>query len=160
MELYNRAEKINQNISSLCVRGHSREVGANQHGSSDLSYLFLPPWKTHPQQSFLHLTMRIRLALGTLLCTSTLALLPSVKAQLDEKDGWLNLTIIHTNDIHSRVEPANTLGTSCTAADKARGNCYGGAARHKTLIERLRQGKKHSLLLDGGDEFQVGGKEW
>ncbi|KAF9937662.1 hypothetical protein BGZ65_001189 [Modicella reniformis] len=69
-------------------------------------------------------------------------------------DGWLNLTVIHTNDVHSRVDPANDVGVSCTSQDVAVGQCYGGSARHKTVIERLRQSNQHSLLLDGGDEFQ------
>ncbi|KAG0055033.1 hypothetical protein BGZ83_009803 [Gryganskiella cystojenkinii] len=69
-----------------------------------------------------------------------------------QEEGWLNLTVIHTNDVHSRVDPANDFGVSCTAQDIATGQCYGGTARHKTVIDRLRQGTKHSLLLDGGDE--------
>ncbi|KAF9360682.1 hypothetical protein BGX26_008185 [Mortierella sp. AD094] len=69
-------------------------------------------------------------------------------------DGWLNLTVIHTNDVHSRVDPANDFGVSCTSQDIATGHCYGGTARHKTVVERLRKLNKHSLLLDGGDEFQ------
>ncbi|KAG0023983.1 hypothetical protein BGZ80_006828 [Entomortierella chlamydospora] len=69
-------------------------------------------------------------------------------------DGWLNLTVIHTNDVHSRVDPANDFGVSCTSEDIATGHCYGGTARHKTIVERLRKSNKHSLLLDGGDEFQ------
>lgn len=67
-------------------------------------------------------------------------------------DGWLNLTVIHTNDVHSRVDPANEFGVSCTDQDRASGHCYGGTARHKTVIERLRKANQHSLLLDGGDE--------
>ncbi|KAG0291712.1 hypothetical protein BGZ97_005827 [Linnemannia gamsii] len=69
-------------------------------------------------------------------------------------DGWLNLTVIHTNDVHSRVDPANDFGVSCTDQDRQSGHCYGGTARHKTVIERLRKANQHSLLLDGGDEFQ------
>ncbi|KAF9313972.1 hypothetical protein BGZ91_006110 [Linnemannia elongata] len=49
-------------------------------------------------------------------------------------DGWLNLTVIHTNDVHSRVDPANEFGVSCTDQDRASGHCYGGTARHKTVI--------------------------
>ncbi|KAF9895599.1 5'-nucleotidase, partial [Lobosporangium transversale] len=67
-------------------------------------------------------------------------------------DGWLNLTVIHTNDVHSRVDPANEFGVSCTKEDIATGHCYGGTARHKTVIEDLRKKNQHSLLLDGGDE--------
>ncbi|KAF8945348.1 hypothetical protein BGZ47_002844 [Haplosporangium gracile] len=70
-------------------------------------------------------------------------------------DGWLNLTVIHTNDVHSRVDPANEFGVSCNDQDRASGHCYGGTARHKTVIERLRKANQHSLLLDGGDEGNV-----
>ncbi|KAG0275476.1 hypothetical protein BGZ95_008747 [Linnemannia exigua] len=70
-------------------------------------------------------------------------------------DGWLNLTVIHTNDVHSRVDPANEVGVSCNDQDRATGHCYGGTARHKTVIERLRKANQHSLLLDGGDEGNV-----
>lgn len=66
--------------------------------------------------------------------------------------GWLNLTVIHTNDVHSRVDPANEFGVSCTDQDRQTDRCYGGTARHKTVIERLRKANQHSLLLDGGDE--------
>ncbi|KAG0284280.1 hypothetical protein BGZ96_011347 [Linnemannia gamsii] len=70
-------------------------------------------------------------------------------------DGWLNLTVIHTNDVHSRVDPANEFGVSCSDQDIQTGHCYGGTARHKTVIERLRKANQHSLLLDGGDEGNV-----
>ncbi|KAK3828810.1 MAG: 5'-nucleotidase [Benniella sp.] len=80
------------------------------------------------------------------------AVLSQAHAQTD--NGWLNLTVIHTNDVHARVDPVNDLGAACTAQDISSGHCYGGSARHKTLIQQLRQGKQHSLLLDGGDEFQ------
>ena len=79
---------------------------------------------------------------GPMFIVSTILILSFTEAQANEKDGWLNSTIIHTNDIHSRVDPANTVGTCCPPGDQSSGNCYGGAARHKTLIERLRQGKK------------------
>ncbi|KAF9180734.1 hypothetical protein BGZ51_005922 [Haplosporangium sp. Z 767] len=70
-------------------------------------------------------------------------------------DDWLNLTIIHTNDVHARVDPANDFGVRCSKQDIATGHCYGGTARHKTVIERLRNANEHSLLLDGGDEGNV-----
>ncbi|CAO3571360.1 unnamed protein product [Mortierella alpina] len=99
--------------------------------------------------------MRIHnpLHLAPLLLASTAAVLSFSQAQTDN-NGWLNLTVIHTNDVHARIDPSNTLGVSCTADDIAKGTCYGGAARHKTVIDQLRKGKQNSLLLDGGDEFQ------
>ncbi|KAG0354994.1 hypothetical protein BGZ54_001354 [Gamsiella multidivaricata] len=89
----------------------------------------------------------------SLAATITSALPQSYHAS--PKDGWLNLTVIHTNDVHSRVDPANDFGVSCSSQDIATGHCYGGTARHKTVIERLRGSNKHSLLLDGGDEGNV-----
>lgn len=89
--------------------------------------------------------------LAPLLLAATTAILSVSQAQTSNNDGWLNLTVIHTNDIHARVDPANSQGFNCSEDDKKNGTCYGGAARHKTLIQELRKGKT-SLLLDGGDE--------
>ncbi|KAF9091641.1 hypothetical protein BGX29_010862, partial [Mortierella sp. GBA35] len=88
-----------------------------------------------------------------LLLVTTAAFLASNTVRIQaQTDGQLNLTVIHTNDIHSHVDPANALGVACTDADISVGNCYGGAARHKTLIQKLRAARKDSLLLNGGDE--------
>ncbi|KAF9427434.1 hypothetical protein BGZ94_004922 [Podila epigama] len=84
----------------------------------------------------------------------TASLVSALPQQFNEKDGWLDLRVVHTNDIHSRYLPVNDVGVSCTEDDVAQGHCYGGSARHKTVIDRLRSASKHSLLLDGGDEFQ------
>ncbi|KAG0336479.1 hypothetical protein BG004_008055 [Podila humilis] len=78
----------------------------------------------------------------------------ALPTQFSEKDGWLDLRVVHTNDVHSRYQPANDVGVACSEQDLATGHCYGGSARHKTVIDRLRSASKHSLLLDGGDEFQ------
>ncbi|KFH68573.1 hypothetical protein MVEG_05384 [Podila verticillata NRRL 6337] len=87
-------------------------------------------------------------ALGLAALTSALPL------QFSEQEGWLDLRVVHTNDVHSRYLPVNNFGVSCTEQDVAEGHCYGGSARHKTVIDSLRSASKHSLLLDGGDEFQ------
>ncbi|KAF9437689.1 hypothetical protein BGZ76_011601 [Entomortierella beljakovae] len=98
---------------------------------------------------------RRALSIASLLCL-TISLVGTVTSALPSvsNDGWLNLTVIHTNDVHSRVDPANLFGVSCTKKDIASGECYGGTARHKTVIDKLRKSSQHSLLLDGGDEFQ------
>ena len=53
------------------------------------------------------------------------------------------LTVLHTNDIHARVEP--TL---------IQGRPFGGFARLATLIERHRQSDPNVIVLDAGDVFQ------
>lgn len=56
------------------------------------------------------------------------------------------LTILHTNDLHSRIEPF--------PMDGSRNQGKGGAARRATLIERIRREEENVLLFDAGDIFQ------
>ncbi|KAF9351366.1 hypothetical protein BGX34_000638 [Mortierella sp. NVP85] len=95
--------------------------------------------------------------LSVLLAASIASTITSALPQPRWNDEWLNLTVIHTNDVHSRVDPANSVGVSCNSEDIAAGHCYGGTARHKTVIDGLRNANKHSLLLDGGDEVRFQG---
>lgn len=71
--------------------------------------------------------------------------------------GWLNaanltdeelskLFILHTNDVHSRVEPFPEDGSKNAG--------LGGAARRAEVIEKFRKENEHVLLLDSGDIFQ------
>ncbi|XP_068087209.1 5'-nucleotidase [Hyperolius riggenbachi] len=60
------------------------------------------------------------------------------------------LTILHTNDVHARVEQTNRDSGKC--GDPA--DCYGGVARRLTKIREIRARQKNVLLLDGGDQFQ------
>lgn len=61
-----------------------------------------------------------------------------------DKPEILKLTILHTNDQHSRIEPF--VG--------GRLDGIGGAARRASLLEKIRKEEKHVLLLDSGDIFQ------
>ena len=65
-----------------------------------------------------------------------------------------NLTILHTNDVHARVEQTNKYGGKCKDDDAAKNKCFGGVARRKTAIDQIRGRDKNVLLLDGGDQFQ------
>ncbi len=58
----------------------------------------------------------------------------------------LQLTILHTNDVHSRIEPF--------PMDGSRYQGMGGAARRAAMIKRIREEQQHVLLLDAGDIFQ------
>lgn len=60
--------------------------------------------------------------------------------------SYTRITILHTNDTHSRIEPF---------PDNAPRNAgMGGVARRAALIKQLRAENPHSLLLDAGDIFQ------
>lgn len=65
-----------------------------------------------------------------------------------------SITILHTNDFHSRVEPISKYDSGCSAEDNAEGNCFGGYARLVTAVEEARERNPDALLVDGGDQFQ------
>jgi len=64
------------------------------------------------------------------------------------------LTIIHTNDIHDRVDPVTAFNNTCGAKDRAKKRCYGGYSRLMTLIHGIRKSSKNAVVLSGGDQFQ------
>ena len=62
------------------------------------------------------------------------------------KEKLVKLTILHTNDMHSRIDP---FGPN----DKKYAN-QGGMSRVATLIEQIRNEESNVILLDAGDIFQ------
>ncbi|PYS47000.1 MAG: metallophosphatase [Acidobacteria bacterium] len=60
------------------------------------------------------------------------------------KDETL-VTILHTNDVHSQIDPL-------PANDRNAGK--GGVARRATLVKRIRAENPNTLLIDAGDAFQ------
>ncbi|CAH1800914.1 unnamed protein product [Owenia fusiformis] len=65
----------------------------------------------------------------------------------------LNVTILHTNDIHARMEQFGKYGSPCKPEELANNQCYGGVARRFTKIKEIRQMEENVLLLDAGDQF-------
>jgi 5'-nucleotidase/UDP-sugar diphosphatase len=88
----------------------------------------------------------------TRVLTSAMAL--SVGAGMAMAD--YQLTILHTNDMHSRIESINRFDSTCDAEGEAAGECFGGMARLKTAIDQKRAelDGQNVLLLDAGDPFQ------
>ncbi|MEM6742274.1 MAG: bifunctional metallophosphatase/5'-nucleotidase, partial [Pseudomonadota bacterium] len=68
------------------------------------------------------------------------------------------LTILHINDLHSRIEPISRFDGTCGAEDDAAGECFGGVARLKTFLDERRAALaaegRNVLVLDAGDQFQ------
>ncbi len=69
----------------------------------------------------------------------------------------LRLTILHTNDVHSRHEPINRFGAACRAEEQAPGTCFGGSARLAAALAAERSAAERDgrtvLVLDAGDQF-------
>ncbi|TRO67009.1 bifunctional metallophosphatase/5'-nucleotidase [Christiangramia sabulilitoris] len=57
-----------------------------------------------------------------------------------------HITILHTNDVHSHIEPFGP--------EEGRNANLGGVARRATIIEKIRRENPNTLLLDAGDIFQ------
>ena len=57
-----------------------------------------------------------------------------------------HITILHTNDTHSQIEPFDT--SHHKFANK------GGVARRASLVQKVRKENPNTLLLDAGDIFQ------
>lgn len=64
----------------------------------------------------------------------------------NSKKNYTKLTILHTNDVHSRIEPFPTNDPKYPG--------LGGAARRAALVEKIRATEQNVLLMDAGDVFQ------
>lgn len=61
-------------------------------------------------------------------------------------DKTKHITILHTNDVHSQIDPF--------PLDHPRNPGMGGAAKRAYLIDQIRKENPNVLLLDAGDSFQ------
>lgn len=62
------------------------------------------------------------------------------------KNELIQLTILHTNDFHSHIDPF--------PKDAPRNAGEGGMAKRAALIEQIRKEQKNVLVFDAGDIFQ------
>jgi 5'-nucleotidase len=65
---------------------------------------------------------------------------------LEPQKGETLITILHTNDTHSQIDPI--LDNDKTYAGK------GGVARRATLVKRVRKENPNTLMIDAGDVLQ------
>ncbi|MCZ0960832.1 bifunctional metallophosphatase/5'-nucleotidase [Paracoccus benzoatiresistens] len=68
------------------------------------------------------------------------------------------LHILHTNDLHSRIEAINEYDSTCEQEAKDAGECFGGVARLASKVKELRDGIRaeggNVIVLDAGDQYQ------
>jgi len=90
----------------------------------------------HSRKSFIR---KAAMSAGAVLAGPTLI-------QAAEYISPYRLTILHTNDTHSRLEPF--------PMDGGRNQGLGGIAGRSSLIQKIRAEEEQVLLLDAGDIFQ------
>ena len=71
---------------------------------------------------------------------------PAFSKDLIQKKGVSKITILYTNDLHSRIEPFPVNDPNFTD--------QGGFARRSSIINKIRLEEENVLLLDAGDIFQ------
>ena len=78
--------------------------------------------------------------------STTLLSLTGLTLSSFAKPNTKHLTVLHTNDVHSYIDPF--------PADHPRNPGQGGVAKRAKLIEEIRKENSNVLLLDAGDIFQ------
>ncbi len=78
--------------------------------------------------------------------TGTLLTLGGFSMSSFTKKSAKHITILHTNDVHSHIEPFSV--------SHPRYSNLGGIARRATLIEQVKKENNNTLLFDAGDIFQ------
>ena len=63
-----------------------------------------------------------------------------------QNSGNKHITILHTNDVHSHIDPFPTNHSAYPN--------LGGLARRATLVDQIRKENPNTLLFDAGDIFQ------
>lgn len=83
----------------------------------------------------------------SILATSALALpFEAVSAIRPGLKSEKHITVLHTNDVHSHVDPF--------PEDHHRNPGRGGVSRRYTLIQKVKSENPNTLILDAGDSFQ------
>ncbi len=78
--------------------------------------------------------------------TTALLTLPTLPLMSFSAETVKKITILHTNDVHSHIDPF--------PATDARNPNMAGVARRATIIKQIRAETGNVLLLDAGDVFQ------
>ena len=90
--------------------------------------------------------MKRRNFISSTAAATTLAGLGVLGLNACQSIGRKQITILHTNDVHSHIDPF--------PASHSRFANLGGVARRAMLVDRIRKENPNTLLLDAGDIFQ------
>lgn len=63
------------------------------------------------------------------------------------------LTILHTANVESRLEPVKADGAACSVEERATDQCLGGVARLGGQVNVERAAARNLILLDAGNHF-------
>jgi len=87
---------------------------------------------------------RRQFLIKSLAASASVAVSPMILSSCDAGLNGKRLTILHTNDMHSHIEPFR----------EGRYQGLGGMAARASAIQKIRETEAHVMLLDVGDVFQ------
>jgi 5'-nucleotidase len=93
-----------------------------------------------------HLNNRREFLRKTLLGGAGMIALNAIPNEAFAKSDMVKITILHTNDVHSHIDPFPDNDPKYAG--------LGGIVRRAALIKKIRSEEKNVLLLDAGDIFQ------
>ena len=65
-----------------------------------------------------------------------------------------NMTLIHVNDMHVRIEETNKYSSECDDKARGEGTCFGGMARLAAQAQKVKDEEENVVWLNAGDLFQ------
>uniref|UniRef100_A0A0K8RHV3 5'-nucleotidase n=1 Tax=Ixodes ricinus TaxID=34613 RepID=A0A0K8RHV3_IXORI len=83
-----------------------------------------------------------------------LALFAISRAESSSSEEDFNITILHTNDIHSHFLQSDKRGANCSEEKAKEGKCYGGVARIVTKVRELKASQTKTFFFNAGDFYQ------
>jgi 5'-nucleotidase len=89
-----------------------------------------------------------------LLVLAVVIVLLSSALPVGAQEGGFDLTVLHTNDVHARIDQFDSRGNTCDEEELAEDGCFGGVARRATVIDQIRAEADSVILVDAGDQFQ------
>ncbi|CAN7999446.1 unnamed protein product [Ixodes hexagonus] len=87
-------------------------------------------------------------------CFYLSALLAVSSVLSSSPEGGFNITVLHTNDVHSHFLQSDKNGGNCTEKKANNSECYGGVARIRTKVKELKEKENNTFFFNGGDFFQ------
>ncbi|CAN7982098.1 unnamed protein product [Ixodes pacificus] len=82
------------------------------------------------------------------------ALFAISSAAKSSSDDVFNITVLHTNDIHSHFLQSDSRGANCSEKKAKAKQCYGGVPRIVTKVTELKAKEKNPFFFNAGDFFQ------
>uniref|UniRef100_A0A6B0VCN7 5'-nucleotidase n=1 Tax=Ixodes ricinus TaxID=34613 RepID=A0A6B0VCN7_IXORI len=87
-------------------------------------------------------------------CFFIFALFAISSAAPSSSDDVFNITVLHTNDIHSHFLQSDSRGANCSEKKAKANKCYGGVPRIVTKVKQLKATEKNAYFFNAGDFFQ------